>query len=145
MEAGEVEIVLPRMVRHLRLLILALVVVVAMMLKAKGKGSVGAPGMSTSTVVSRYSPPERHPPSPPPGQPGKVVLDANVATDVVAGAPPGPGRGVTAGSALGNAGGIIQPKAGGSASEAKAGQPKKPVVVKRKPAVVKHPTPKRRR
>jgi hypothetical protein len=53
---------------------------------------------------------------------------------------------VTAGSALGNAGGIIQPKAGGAAREAKVEQPKKPVVVKRKPAaVVKRPAQKRRR
>lgn len=122
--------------------ILALGVVVAMMLKGKGKGSAARTATTTQTLVAAPSPTV----SPGGSPPGQQMRDA----DVGSGAPPGKVAGkaaeTTAGSAVGNAGGTTKAAIGGSAGEVKAVSPaKKPAApIKKKPAVVKHPAPKKK-
>jgi hypothetical protein len=118
--------------------ILGLIVVVAMMLKGKGKGSAALPDTATQTMVA-----ESPQPTPSPGgwPPGRPAPDADVGT----GGPPGHTAGATAGSAVGTAGGTTKTAVGGATGEAKAAGKKVVPAPKKKPVVVKHPAPKRKR
>jgi eukaryotic-like serine/threonine-protein kinase len=118
--------------------ILGLIVVVAMMLKGKGKGSAALPDTATQTMVAATPQPTPSPGGSPPGRP---VPDA----DVASGGPPGHTAGATAGSAVGTAGGTTKNAVGGATGEAKAAGKKTAPAPKKKPAVVRHPAPKRKR
>ncbi len=118
--------------------ILGLIVVVAMMVKGKGKGSAAVSDTATQTYVADSPQPTASPGGLPPGR-------LAAAADAGSAGPPGSPAGATAGSAVGTAGGTTKSALGGATGEAKVVAKKPAPAPKKKPAVVKHPAPKRKR